>query len=120
MKLGESSQETRPTKLEIIHLDSRVSNCFTRLLKQFEAKGIEAIEVDKLLTKIKEGSSSVLAVLATICNSESKPSQYLLGRGLANPCHPPNYMIRSRNLLNITTQPYQDLINPFNQHIRPL
>ena len=44
----------------------RVSNCVTRFLKQFEAKRIEAMEIDILLTKIEEGSSSVLPVLATI------------------------------------------------------
>ena len=33
---------------------------------KFEAKGIEPMEIGNLLTKIEEGSSSVLAVLATI------------------------------------------------------
>ena len=46
----------------------RVSNCVSWFLKQFEAKRIEAMELGNLLTKIKEGSSSVLAVLATIGN----------------------------------------------------
>ena len=45
---------------------SRVSNCATRFLKQFEAKRIEAMAIGNLLTKIEEGSSSVLVVLATI------------------------------------------------------
>ena len=44
----------------------RVSNCVTGFLKQFEAKGIEAMEIANLLTKIEDGSSSVLA---TILNS---------------------------------------------------
>ena len=48
---------------------SRVSNCVTRILKQFEAKRIEAMEIGNLLTKIEEGSSSMFAVLATIRNS---------------------------------------------------
>ena len=43
-----------------------VSNCVTWFLKQFDAKGIEAMEIGNLLTKLEEGSSSVLAVLATI------------------------------------------------------
>ena len=51
---------------KIERMQTRVSNCVTRFLKQFEAKGIEAMEIGNLLTKIEEGSSSVLAMLATI------------------------------------------------------
>ena len=51
---------------------SRLSNCVIRFLKQFEARKIEAMAIGNLLTKIKEGSSSVIAVLATIRNSVSK------------------------------------------------
>ena len=47
----------------------RVYNCVTRFLKQSEAKRIEAMQIVHLLTIIEEGSSSVLAVLATIWNS---------------------------------------------------
>ena len=36
---------------------------------QFEANGIEAMEIGNLLTKTEEGSSSMLAVLVTIHNS---------------------------------------------------
>ena len=39
----------------------RVSNCATWFLKQFEVKRIEAMQNGNLLTKIEEGSSSVLA-----------------------------------------------------------
>ena len=42
---------------------SRVSNFVLLFLKQFEAKGIEAMEIGNLLTKIEEGSSSVLATI---------------------------------------------------------
>ena len=45
---------------------SRVSNCVTWFLKQFEAEKIEGMEIDNLVTKIEEGSSSMLAILATI------------------------------------------------------
>ena len=45
---------------------ARVSNCVTWFLNQFEAERIEAMEIANLLTKIKEGFSSVLAVVATI------------------------------------------------------
>ena len=44
----------------------RISNCVTRFLKQFEARMIEAMEIGNLLNKIEEGSSSMLAVLASI------------------------------------------------------
>ena len=44
----------------------RVSNYVTWFLKQFEARNIEAMSIGNLLTKIKQGSSSMLAVLATI------------------------------------------------------
>ena len=44
----------------------RDSNCVTRFLKQFEAERIEAMGIGNLLTKIEEGSSSILVVLATI------------------------------------------------------
>ena len=46
-----------------ILLQPRVSNCVTQFLKQFEARRIEAIAIGNLLTKIKEGSSSVLATI---------------------------------------------------------
>ena len=45
---------------------SRVSNCVTRFLKQFEAERIEAMEICNSLTMIENRSSSMLAVLATI------------------------------------------------------
>ena len=45
---------------------SRVSNCVIRFLKQFEARRIEAMAIGNFLTKSKEGSSSELAMLATI------------------------------------------------------
>ena len=51
---------------EEIKNDARVLNCITRFLKQFEARTLEAMAIGNFLTKIKEGSSSVLAMLATI------------------------------------------------------
>ena len=48
------------------HFAPKVSNCVTRLLKQFETKGIEAMEIGNLLTKMDEGYSNLLSVLATI------------------------------------------------------
>ena len=41
-----------------------------------DCKEIEAMEIGNLLTKIKEGSSSVIAVLATIWNSACLYSNY--------------------------------------------
>ena len=49
-----------------IQSGDRVSNFANWSLKQFEAKGIEPMEIGNLLTKIEEGSSSMLAVLSTI------------------------------------------------------
>ena len=49
-----------------LYVENRVSNCVTWFLKQFEAKRIEAIQIGNMLTKIEEGSSSKLAMLATI------------------------------------------------------
>ena len=50
-------------------LSTRVSNWVLRFLKQFETKRIEAMEICNMLTKIEEGSTSVLAVLAIIWKS---------------------------------------------------
>ena len=48
------------------HKLNRVFNCVTGFLKQFEARWIGAMTIGNLLTKIKEGSSSMLVVIATI------------------------------------------------------
>ena len=42
---------------------SRVSKSVTRFFKQFEARMIEKIVIGNLLTKIKDGSSSMLATI---------------------------------------------------------